>query len=877
LTSYKSDAADSQPTSVQIPELLAPGGDWQALQAAVHNGADAVYFGLERFSARSAAQNLSTEQLPSVMRFLHEHSARGYLALNTLMRNEELDPALELARQAYAAGIDAVIVQDIGLLTALHQEMPDLPLHASTQMTLSGGSDLQVARKLGLTRIVLPRELDGAALARITRDAAEQGLETEAFVHGALCICQSGQCLMSSLIGGRSGNRGACAQPCRLDYKLGHGRGQGLSRTNGALLSPRDQTLLSHLPEIVQTSLTSLKIEGRMRGASYVGQTVAVYRQALDELTWMLAEGLNPAEIEAAWPSRIEKASDRLRQAFNRGGDFTSAYWQGQDFRPLMVEGMAGSHGVLLGPVASIEPGQGILRIATQQAVQPGDLLAIRRGQATGPETMLASAPIGSSQAVAGQLQVKGFHPDALRDLRPGDFVYRMSDHAAEQQVLQADRRKTQIEIRLEPDCLKVQVLTGPFAGRSTTVSWQAEPERQPLRKERIVEQLAKTGGTAYQVKEIVAPDFAALSIGQLNGLRRTALSQLSDLLQGARLPKDATNDDRSTAKPRPDDSSRPSGPLNPFPARSVAAFFHRLPADETEIACGADLYELPLLALDEARVNRIVLALHAVEPAARIVLHWPPLVTGQMAAAWQDLLRSSGQWPVDGILAAWPADHDPNPGPRRLWLTDSTANLFNSQSLTVAANFGADTLSPSLELNGDQLIDALMPLQGFDNLTIERPIYGRIRLMSTAYCPIGQNVPGCRLCVRSDAPDDSRLYPLTDRRSQVFQILPHPRTCQADLLNSDLLALPEEWILVRDRLTAANRDWPFNWRSRLYFCDETGPERRQLVENTRQLLQAQGAESTRYAAAAFEATARALAGRLQCRLTNGHFQRGVT
>ncbi len=231
------------------PELLAPGGDLQALQTAVRNGADAVYFGLSRFSARSSAKNITLEELPEALAFLHEHSSRGYLALNTLLRSEELPAAVTLAHEAFAAGIDAIIVQDIGLLKQLRQELPQLILHGSTQMSLGSAADLDLARDLGLQRLVLPRELSGTELAALITQAAQRAIETEAFIHGALCVCYSGQCLMSSLIGGRSGNRGACAQPCRLDYQLnGH---------EGALYSPRDQSLLPYLPSITRTPLTS--------------------------------------------------------------------------------------------------------------------------------------------------------------------------------------------------------------------------------------------------------------------------------------------------------------------------------------------------------------------------------------------------------------------------------------------------------------------------------------------------------------------------------------------------------------------------------------------------------------------------------------------
>ena len=875
----------NKPDPFHRPELLAPGGDLQALQVAVHNGADAVYFGLDRFSARSQARNLTLEQLPEAMRFLHEHSARGYLALNTLMRNDELAAAVDLAIEACKAGIDAVIVQDIGLATLLHRTLPELVLHGSTQMSLFSQTDLALARDLGLSRLVLPRELSGDELRELTILAAEQQIETEAFIHGALCICYSGQCLMSSLIGGRSGNRGACAQPCRLDYRLG--------QQEGALYSPRDQSLLAHLPVIVQTPLTSLKIEGRMRSAAYVGQVVATYRQALDRLESLFQAGKSADEIEKSWPQLIEGDFLHLLQAFNRGGSFTSTYWQGNQFDNLTVHGIPGSHGIRIGAVTRLDPFNGALWIDGSAVLNPGDVLAVRRPQAEGQDQAVASAPVGNSHNDQQGLQIKGFHPDVLRELRIGDDVYRMSDAMAEQAALRADSRKTMINLVLDESSLSAVVRDGIFAGRMVKVEYVPDPALKPLMIERAEQQLRKTGGTAYRVDKVSITGEIMMTISQLNQLRRDLMALLGDVLAGSRAflatPPVApvTNPALRLSEVEPIDAEPARFSVEPENAKTpeISAFFHQLPQDEADILCGADIYELPLLALDEKRIQTIVNLIRTAEPQARIVVHWPPLVTGSKSAILPDLINQAGNWPIDGVCTAWPAYWDRNrqntpveavqgkirPDPVRI--ADTTANLFNSQSLLTALSAGADTICPSLELNGEQLRDVLQQLQKDQihlKATIERTLYGRLRLMSTAYCPVGKNVPSCRICVRSAAPDDSRVYQLTDRRSQNFPVLPHPRTCQADLLNSDLLAVPEEVQQLKASLPTN-----FNWRSRLYFCDETTTERQHLVHLSRQLLNA-APSGQDHAAEALLNEARAIATRLNCRLTTGHFQRGV-
>ena len=839
------------------PELLAPGGDLQALQVAVRNGADAVYFGLERFSARSAAKNLTLEQLPEALRFLHEHSARGYLALNTLMREEELPAALELAHAAYQAGVDAIIVQDAGLLTRLRQELPDLVLHGSTQMSLGSVADLELADRLGLARLVLPRELSGTELETLTALAAAKRIETEAFIHGALCICYSGQCLMSSLIGGRSGNRGACAQPCRLDYQL---NGQ-----TGALYSPRDQSLLPVLPAITRTQLTSLKIEGRMRGPAYVGQVVAVYREALDTLAQMVEDGLSEETIEARWPDQIKPGLHTLRQAFNRGGDFTHSYFAGSNFNSIMVRGLPGSHGIFLGPIAHLDAHRGSLWIETRQtSLQSGDVLAIRRPARNQAEMQVASAPIGSAQSDSLGLLVKGFHPDSLRELKVGDLVYRMTDTVAEKKALKADSHKTEIDLVLDGMCLQAQVTRGIFQGKTCDVPYTSDSSLAPLSPERATEQLKKTGGTAFVVGSVNILKDIHLTIGQLNQLRRDCLQQLADLLDQ---PQRRSRSTDQAAEP----TARTSGSLTESTSDfvlsqsqdEVAAYFYQLPADPADLACGADVYELPLLALDRQRIEEIAACLKQQEPQAQIVVHWPAVVSGHKSPLVPALLNELSDWPIDGVCTSWPT------GSHKLKIADTTANLFNSESFASALSQGAQTLCPSLELNGTQLENALRQTAWPNQpITVERPLYGRLRLMSTAYCPIGKNAVNCRTCVKSEQLDDARLYDLVDRKQQAFKVVPHPRICQADLLNSDLLSVPEEYLQARSALPASA-----SWRARLIFTDETPAEQRELIRAARHLF-----TDTNPIQAAEQLTriTKRIATRLDTRLTNGHFQRGV-
>ena len=273
---------------VRRPELLAPAGDWECARAAVENGADAIYFGLEKFNARMRAQNFTEADLPELMRYLHARGVRGYVTFNTLVFPNELAQAEEYLRGIIAAGVDAAIVQDVGICRLIRELSPDFPIHASTQMTVTSVAGVEFARELGCNLVVLARECSIGEIEKIQRAGAELGqgmaLPLEVFVHGALCVAYSGQCLTSESLGGRSANRGECAQACRMPYDLiSDGKVVPLGDRR-YLLSPQDLAGIEVLPELVRSGVASLKIEGRLKSPEYVASITRVYREALDRL-----------------------------------------------------------------------------------------------------------------------------------------------------------------------------------------------------------------------------------------------------------------------------------------------------------------------------------------------------------------------------------------------------------------------------------------------------------------------------------------------------------------------------------------------------------------------------------------------------------------
>ena len=287
----------------KLPELLAPAGDFECLVAAVAGGADAIYIGAKLFSARAYAKNFDIDEIKRAVSYCHLHGVKLYVTMNVLLYDNELGEALRLAGELYRAGVDALIVADLGLVTLLRERLPHFELHASTQMSVNNSLGADRAYDMGCTRVVLARELSGKCIKEVTEKCKA---ETEVFLHGALCVCHSGQCLFSSMIGGRSGNRGECAQPCRLPYNNGK-----------YILSLADLSLAGHIRELIDSGVASLKIEGRMKSPDYVYTVTSIYRRLLDE---------------ARGASREE--NDRLKRAFSRG-DFTDGYFTGKTFSSM--------------------------------------------------------------------------------------------------------------------------------------------------------------------------------------------------------------------------------------------------------------------------------------------------------------------------------------------------------------------------------------------------------------------------------------------------------------------------------------------------------------------------------------------------------------
>ncbi len=347
------------------PELLAPAGDWDCLKAAAANGADAVYFGLDRFNARHRATNFKLEDLPKVVAFLHDHNIRAFVAFNILIFSDELQEAEKYLHEIAKAGVDAVIIQDIGLAKLARLAVPDLEIHASTQMTIADSRGADFAEELGATQAVLAREMSIEQIAKVSQ---ESNIPLEVFVHGALCVAYSGQCLTSEALGGRSANRGQCAQACRMPYTMMVDGQEADLGDRAYLLSPQDLAGYNQIAELIDAGVTCFKIEGRLKNAAYVAATTRFYREAIDKAL----------EGKAFEPTKHQL--NDLTMAFSRG--FTPGFFEGNNHQKLVRGRFPKSRGLLLGTIQDFKGHSIFLKLREDHLdfklpLQPGDGIVI--------------------------------------------------------------------------------------------------------------------------------------------------------------------------------------------------------------------------------------------------------------------------------------------------------------------------------------------------------------------------------------------------------------------------------------------------------------------------------------------------------------------
>ncbi|NDC74453.1 U32 family peptidase [bacterium] len=521
------------------PELLAPAGDWECARAAVENGADAIFFGLERFNARMRAHNFTVADLPALMAYLHRRGVRGYVTFNTLVFTNELEDAADYLRAIIAAGVDAAIVQDVGICRLIRRLSPDFPIHGSTQMTVTNDAGVAFARDLGAELVVLARENSLKEIEHIqaTQRAAlapgETPLPLEVFVHGALCVAYSGQCLTSESLGGRSANRGECAQACRMPYELVRDGEKVDLGDRQYLLSPQDLSGLEVLPQLVRVGVASLKIEGRLKSAEYVASITRTYRQALDRV---MAE-LNGAS--ALPPFDPSPAKYELNMAFSRG--LYPGWFNGINNQELAHGRFGTKRGVFLGQVTRVGPDHVALKLVAP--AKPGDGVVFDAGNpAAGEEG--GRIYQSTLDAKSGESVLRFGHGDLdFKKIRPGHRVWKTNDPALDRELratFSGEKIRQTRPIRAEvhghsgaPFTLLLDDGCGHVVREASAMPLATAPaDQRPLTAERLREQLGRLGGTPFHLEGLVnhLEGELMLPTSELNRMRRDAASRLEQL-----------------------------------------------------------------------------------------------------------------------------------------------------------------------------------------------------------------------------------------------------------------------------------------------------------------------------------------------------------
>lgn len=508
----------------KIPELLSPGGGIMQLRAAVENGADAVYIGGKLFNARINADNFDMQDTKEAVEYCHKKGVRLYVTLNTLLGDNQLEEAINYGGELYRMGVDAFIIQDLGLGQLLREAFPGITLHLSTQGTVYNLEGVTKAKQLGYKRVVLARE---TTLEEIQAIHEQSDAELEVFIHGALCICYSGQCEMSFEIGGRSGNRGACGQPCRLPYELYEEAGGKLLLKNNSsyLLSPKDLATIDILDKVIESGVSSLKIEGRMKSPEYVAIVTKIYRKYLDDYKNGIEINVEPKDLE------------QLNQVFNRGG-FTSGYFFDEKPKDLITQYIPKHQGVKIGNVVASE-GQALVCVKLERHLNLGDGVEIRNEHLPGNiVTFMQKNGRAIKRAEAGETVVIG---DIKGTVKKGEEIFKITDKylmmearktyenksSSNEKYLKKIKTKVSLKKVNQTD-LKLEIVDE--SGLKVTVEEAClSKEYHAVDHERLKQQLSKSGGTIFEVEncEIASEEEINVAISKINQLRRECFEKL--------------------------------------------------------------------------------------------------------------------------------------------------------------------------------------------------------------------------------------------------------------------------------------------------------------------------------------------------------------
>ena len=727
-------------------EILAPAGSMESLIAAMNKGADAIYLGGNKFSARAYASNFDNDNMIKAVDYAHSYGAKVYVTLNTILKENEIEEAVRYVGFLYEIGVDAIILQDLGLFKRVKEDYPDFEIHASTQMTIHNGEGALFFKDKGFHRIVLSRELSLDEIKYISKDL---GIETEIFVHGALCVSYSGQCLMSSMIGGRSGNRGRCAQPCRMEYTL---KGEDSGEKKAYLLSPKDTCTLDSIKDIIESGTYSLKIEGRMKRPEYVAGVVDNYKKAVEK-------ELYKTEYNVA------KGKRDLLQLFNRGG-FSTAYLHKNLGKDMMSFKHPRNTGLPLGRIE--KNGEIVLK----ENISLGDGFRFRDTGYNINKIIKDGKEV--KEASRGE-RVKIF-PNAYKI---GDEIFKSSDKAlfdSLEDSLKPYNRKINLKAKVRFKVSEPIKLTINYEGKEYVFYGEKleAAEKRPLSKERVIEALIKSSESVFKIEEIEFTDFEEgfLRVSDLNSLRREAVEGIQKSIT------------KSFRRRRPDKLNKNDEKINKF--IDLDLLYQCVTKEQLKALLDEGINDI---AIDVFNRDKDALKINDIKELSNIeglnlYLKIPNIIKSEFDKVINIIEKVKEC--IKGLVTV-------NVGIIRKYqneliiIGDYKLNIINSQALNFyQREITIPTLS--LELNRKEIKALLKNNTG----SVQGIIYGKTELMISEYCPIGSTFGEKSSCKDCNLACTRDKFTLIDRMNEKFRVMTDI-FCRSYILNPKPINLIEE------------------------------------------------------------------------------------
>lgn len=742
-------------------ELLSPVGDLECLKAAVQNGANAVYFGAKSFGARAFANNFDDASLNEAINYAKIRNVKTHLTLNTLIKENELSEALNIAKKAYEYGIDAIIVQDLGLASILIKEFPDLDIHASTQLTAHNLESVNFFKELGFKRVVLSREL---SLDEINYICKNTDIEIEVFAHGALCISYSGQCLFSSMVGGRSGNRGKCAQPCRLPYELLENKTKKIDK--GYLLSPRDLCSLDLLPQLIKSGITSLKIEGRMKNPEYVAIVTQIYRKYID-----LA--LNSNKQFKVDP--IDKKA--LMQVYNRGG-FSHGHLENKKNQDLIFKEKPNNMGIYLGSISKYNKTKGHISCKLENNVSVGDSISFENENSK----YLVSELIEKNQNIKNAFPMQNVTLGRMKgNIKIGDKIYKVIDKSLSNSAKESfskENTKNQLECKLQIKKDKKIFINISCPNFNTNINYTYDyipqaAQNSAVTKDKIISQFSKTLDTEFEFTnfDIELDDNLFIPVSILNSIRRLGIELIREKI--IKTFKKNHKDITLNHTPHSNSNSKPQ----------IALLLNTLNTNfDYTLLKNIDKLYIPLKYFGNSKYSNIVSSL---SKTFNIYIYMPTIIRKNYIDTTKNILNTSlKNFKIQGIVISHLSQLKLMPKDLNSLdiIGNYTLNIYNSYSNQILKdlNINTSTISPELDSEGILGIGK--------NIATELIVYGNIPVMNMNYCLLGKSNHCYNKCEKK-CNSNSKYY-IKDRMGLLFRVIPDNIQTITTIYNSKITSI---------------------------------------------------------------------------------------